>query len=120
MNSREIVRKTIEFNTPSRLAFDFYAYESRFTDMVTSYVDWEYEYEKECWFDGKREFYTDPYRNVWSRVLGDTSTKGEISKGVLQESWRNLDTFEMPALSRATRKDGVKKFFSEFSSFVFF
>ena len=39
MTSCEIVRSTIDFAGPSRLAFDYYAYGRRFTDISTSYLD---------------------------------------------------------------------------------
>ena len=96
--SKEVILRTINFTGPGRLGFDYYAYGKRHTDIITSYLDWECQYEKKTYADGKKEYYTDVYGNWWARVIADKSTKGEIYKGVL-EDWKDLENYQMPRLS---------------------
>ena len=111
MNSREIVCRTIDFENPERLAFDYFAHGRRYTDIITSYVDWEYEFDQKIWVEDGREFRTDAYGNIWARVISDKATKGEIYRGVLAESWDKLDSFVMPPLSNAAKSERVRQMF---------
>ena len=111
MNSREIVRRTIDFESPERLAFDYFAHGRRYTDIISSYADWEYQFDQKIWVKDGREFRTDAYGNIWARVISDKATKGEIYKGLLSESWDGLDSFEMPPISQAAKNDQVRQLF---------
>ena len=46
MTSKEVILRSINFDAPERLGFDYYAYGERDTDIATSYLDWECRY----WF----------------------------------------------------------------------
>ncbi|MBN2291144.1 MAG: hypothetical protein JXM70_01890 [Pirellulales bacterium] len=114
MTSSKIIRDTIDFNDPARLGFDFYAYGRRYTDIVTSYLDWEFQYEKKCWGEGGRQFHLDAFGNTWARALSDKSTKGEVYRGILQDSWHDLDSFTMPKLSTAADCPPVRELFESY------
>ena len=111
VTSRQIVRRTIDFAEPDRLAFDYFAHGKRYTDIITSYLDWEFQYERKSWIEGNRELYLDAWGNTWARVLTDKSTKGEVYRGALQESWDALDSFTVPKLSEAADNDRVRRTF---------
>lgn len=111
MDSREIVRRTIDFERPARLAFDYLAYGKRYTDIVTSYADWEFEFDRRTWVEGNREFRTDAFGNIWARMATDKATKGDVHRGVLADSWDGLDSFAMPQLSTAAQNERVRALF---------
>ena len=112
MTSAEIVRKTIAFEHPERLAFDYYAYGRRYTDIITTYLDWDFEYEHKSWVEGDFEYYLDAYGNTWRRSSGDQSSKGQIYRGVLEESWGKLDSFALPNFSVAANTHKVRNYFN--------
>lgn len=112
MTSREIVYRTIDFGAPARLAFDYFAYGRRHTDIVTSYVDWEYQYDRRSWVEGDREFHLDEFGNTWVRAMSDRSTKGLPHRGVLADSWDALDSYAMPKVSSAADNDRVRAAFA--------
>jgi uroporphyrinogen decarboxylase len=112
MTSQEIVYRTIDFAEPARLAFDYFAYGRRHTDIVTSYIDWEYQYERRAWIEDDREFHLDAFGNTWVRALSDRSTKGLPHRGVLADSWDALDSFTMPKLSTAANNERVRALFA--------
>jgi uroporphyrinogen decarboxylase len=111
MTSCEIVKRTIDFAGPARLAFDCFAYGSRHTDIITSYLDWEFQYERKSWIQGNREYYLDAWGNTWARVVTDKSTKGEIFRGVLRDSWDALDSLTVPKLASAANNQRVRELF---------
>ena len=112
MRGREIVRRTIDLTGPPRLAFDYFAYGRRYTDIVTSYLDFSLSYDRQCWVEGNREFYRDAFGNLWARVVGDRASKGEVHRGALQNSWAALDRYTMPPLAAAAGSEGVRALFS--------
>ena len=113
MNSSEIVRRTIEFGKPARLAFDYFAYGRRHTDIITTYLDWEFEHPKPAnWVEGDREYYLDVYGNTWVRSVADRTTKGLPHRGALEESWDDLDSFTVPRLSTAASNSRVRDLFN--------
>ncbi|MFN0170970.1 MAG: uroporphyrinogen decarboxylase family protein [Bryobacteraceae bacterium] len=114
MTSREIVQRTIDFEDPPRLAFDYYAYGSRFTDIVTSYLDWEFVYDARTWIEGDREYCLDPYGNTWVRHVNDPGSKGLPCRGVLEKSWEGLASFTMPKFSAAAGNDNVRRLFQSY------
>jgi uroporphyrinogen decarboxylase len=114
MTSREIVRRAIDFAGPARLAFDGFAYGTRHTDIITSYLDWEFPYERKSWIEGNREFYLDFWGNTWARVVTDKSTKGEIFRGIFQDSWDALDSWTVPKLSSAADSERVRQLFAAY------
>jgi uroporphyrinogen decarboxylase len=114
MTSREIVKRTIDFAGPVRLAFDCFAYGKRYTDIITSYLDWEFQYERKSWIEGNREFYLDAWGNTWARVVTDKSTKGEIFRGALHDSWQALDSLKVPNLASAANNQRVRQLFDAY------
>lgn len=111
MNSREIVRRTIDRANPERLAFDYFAHGRHHTDIITSYLDREFDFDEQTWVKGGQEFRTDAFGNVWVRTVTDRATKGVIYWGALQDSWDGLNSFVMPRLSTAARNSRVKQLF---------
>ncbi|MFO7870423.1 MAG: uroporphyrinogen decarboxylase family protein [Kiritimatiellia bacterium] len=92
MNSREIVRRTLDYDYPERVARsfgdnDFYSVGS---SVETHAAPWE-QTKEGSW---RR---TDEWGNVWSRV--DDTSKGEVIKGILDDI-SALDGYEFPDYSR--------------------
>ncbi len=114
IKSKDIVRQTIDFKRPPRLAFDYYAYGRRYTDIVTAYLDWDYEYKRKSWIEGNKVFSLDPFGNTWVRTTTDKVTKGVIQCGVLEDSWEKFDSFTMPTLSQAAYGGSVQRFFDSY------
>jgi uroporphyrinogen decarboxylase len=93
MNSREIVRRTVEFEGPERVARSFGASDFQGCSYTTETpsTDWRE-------VGGGRWERTDEWGNLWSRV--DPTSKGEVVKGVL-ESLGDLDGYVFPDFSHA-------------------
>jgi len=105
MNSREIVRRTLEFDNPERIPGTFPA--PYWNDLV--FVSYALEGFNPVWENvgGAREEYVDEWGNTWARI--DPSSKGEVAKGVL-ESWEDLDTLNLPDLGNPANFDCVREF----------
>lgn len=104
MNSREIVWRTLEFTGPERVAASFP--EPHWNDFC--HVNYEIPDFSRDWkgVGGGRQEYVDEWGNTWARV--DTSSKGEVSRGVL-EDWADLDALQLPDLANPAYFDEVRR-----------
>ncbi len=110
MTSREIVRRTVTFNGPERIAMSFPPpYPNDFCSCgptedpkhpETSWV----EVEPGCWE------HTDAWGNTWTRM--EDHTKGEVIRGAVEE-WDQLDEIELPDYNLPDRYDRPRQVFSE-------
>ena len=94
MNSREIVRRTLEFEYPERVAHSFPP-----SDVIAAGPEIpkpEGEWQK---IDERRWQRTDEWGNVWGRV--DDTSKGEIIEGALG-NLDDVEEFPLPNFSNAT------------------
>lgn len=101
MDSREIVRRTVEFDCPERVARSFW--DSDFArgrpDVKTRATPWRE-------VGGGRWEYTDEWGNLWGRV--DATSKGEVVRGVLAKL-EDLDTYEFPDYSKPESYEPVRQ-----------
>ncbi len=101
MTAREIVRRTVEFEGPERVARSFG--ESDFVgaepDIDTPETDWQ------ATGDGRWER-LDAWGNVWGRV--DPTSMGEVVRGAL-ESMDDADTYEFPDYSDPASYEPVRR-----------
>lgn len=108
MNSKDIIKRVIEFNSPQRIGLNFNspklsdiasagAVNYRCTAKEKEYSKWgNYEelQNKVPHFNG--EVRLDTYGNIYGRLHG--KTKGECVKGALEDSWDLLESFQMPEI----------------------
>lgn len=101
MNSKEIVRRTLEFEDPERVARSF-----RDSDLVgcwcsakTRATEWE-EVSRGRW---ER---IDEWGNTWHRL--DPTSKGEVARGVLDDLSK-VSSYEFPGFSGSEGYAHVKK-----------
>lgn len=101
MNSREIVRRTLDFDNPERVArwFDDWDFVWTRQTAKTRATPW-----REVG-DGRWEM-TDAFGNTWARI--DATTKGEVSKGVL-ENLGDLDRYDFPDFSKPEDYDATRR-----------
>jgi len=105
MNSREIVRRTLEYDGPERVAASFPA--PYWHDVQScGYTLPGFERRWETVSPGRQE-YVDEWGNTWARV--DATSKGEVAKGVL-EDWAQLDTLTLPDLANPANFVEVRAF----------
>lgn len=92
MNSKEIVRRTVEYNGPERVARSYHESDICFDccSARTYATEWK-ETSKGKW---ER---TDEWGSIWARV--DAASKGEVARGVLENN-DNYDKYELPDYSR--------------------
>ncbi len=94
MTSREIVRATLDYAGPERVARSFH--DSDITcagcSAVTHATGWTE-------VGGGRWERTDEWGNLWARI--DPTSKGEVVRGVLDDL-ADIDAYEFPDYSRAT------------------
>jgi uroporphyrinogen decarboxylase len=92
MNSKEIVRRTLDYDGPDRIAHTFG--DSDFVQVeftcTTHATDWK-ENEDGSWDR------TDEWGNLWRRI--DPTSKGEVAKGVL-ESLDDIHDYKFPDFSK--------------------
>ena len=93
MTSREIVRRTLDFEDPERVARSFRGSDFLWTHHAcpTRLVEWRDT------GDGAWEL-IDEWGNVWRRI--DAHSKGEVHRGVIAD-WSDLDKYEFPDYSNA-------------------
>ena len=100
MTSKEIVRRTLDYAGPERVARSFG--ESDFMGagctVKTHATDWQR-------IDGERWERTDEWGNTWARL--DPTSKGEVVKGVLNDM-ADMDAYQFPDYSRAEDYAPVK------------
>ncbi|MCP4644233.1 MAG: hypothetical protein GY851_27570 [bacterium] len=101
MTSREIVRRTVDFDGPERVARSFG--ESDFTgggpDVKTHATEWQEI------GDGRWERF-DEWGNTWGRI--DPTSKGEVTRGVL-ENLDDMDSYEFPDYSDPATYEPVRQ-----------
>ena len=93
MTPREIVRRTLEFGGPARVArsFDGSDFKGAGCKARTRATDWQ------ALGDGRWQR-TDEWGNTWSRI--DPTSKGEVVRGVL-ENLSDLDGYTFPDYTHA-------------------
>jgi hypothetical protein len=101
MTSREIVRRTLAYSTPERVARSFGDSDFHWVgcDVKTRASDWKEN------GNGRWER-TDEWGNLWARL--DPTSKGEVVKGVLDDL-AAIDSYEFPDYSRALDYSAVSK-----------
>ncbi len=92
MTSREIVRRTIDYTKPERVARSFQDSDLRGVGCTaeTQASEWQKT-------GNSRWERTDEWGNTWGRI--DPTSKGEVVKGVL-ENIAAIDSYELPDYSR--------------------
>lgn len=92
MTSIEIVKRTIEYDRPDRVARSFQGSDIVGTgcSATTHATRWEEA-------GGGRWERTDEWGNTWGRI--DPTSKGEVIRGVLNDIF-NIDSYEFPDYSR--------------------
>jgi hypothetical protein len=101
LTSREIVRRTLDFEGPERVARSFD--ESDFVGASPSAATRATEWRKAS--PGRWER-TDEWGNTWARV--DPTSKGEVARGVLDDLDR-LGSYEFPDYSRPADYEPVSE-----------
>ena len=91
MTSREIVRRTLNYEHPERVAHSFEESDVCWAacSVKTRATEWQEV--------GSRWERTDEWGNLWARL--DATSKGEVVKGVLTDL-SELETYEFPDYSR--------------------
>lgn len=108
MQPKEIILANINHNNPPRPGMDFD--NGRMNDFVYSFIQ-PYGFKQNRWTESKREYYDDPWGNIWHRMIGG-SVKGEIYKPAVQE-WSDLDTLSTPDFSHQDCLDEILNNFKE-------
>ncbi len=107
MNSREIIRRVVAFDSPERIGFAFSGYqgEARLNDFHGGGAAADPNFVKEQWTEGRYQCSRDEWGNVWAKV--DERHSGEVIRGVIQ-SWDDLDSYTPPTLADPARYETVK------------
>lgn len=94
MQSKEIILANIAHQNSPRPGMDFT--NGRLNDFI--YGEFQLPgFSQKRWVEGKMEYYTDYWGNVWKRMIGG-SVKGEIFKPAIPD-WKNLDQLVVPNFS---------------------
>lgn len=117
MDSKEIIKRVIEFNNPPRIGYSFtndYPDDFkwiRFPKLINKKYEKYRLFGKHDeilkqvpWFDG--EVLVNDFGCIYGRL--NKITKGECIKGSLEEGWENLDGFEFPEIDRSYHDDCIK------------
>lgn len=110
MESKDIVRKIIEFDNPPRIGLDFnppnrkdiaWVMAARLYNRKYAHLTgWGFHQEELAAVpDFNGEVRRDQYGNIFGRLEGRTN--GECIKGALQDGWEAFDSFEMPELDES-------------------
>ena len=110
MNSREIVIRTLEFQSPDRIAMGLpepypndFCWGAAAADPACPGTEWELQPDG-SWL------MLDEWGNTWKRL--ESISKGEVSKGALQ-TWEAMKTHTWPDYSLAARYEPARKTFAE-------
>ncbi|NLW50497.1 MAG: hypothetical protein GXY85_06590 [Candidatus Brocadiaceae bacterium] len=108
MTGREIVRRTLTFERPERIAMSLpppYP-----NDFCSAGVGEDPRRPEGSWaqVDEARWERVDEWGNTWARIEG--ITKGEVARGVL-EDWDRIDEIELPDYSLASRYEAARNAF---------
>ncbi len=101
MTSREIIRRTLDYDGPERVACTFGD-----SDIVGSGVSVETRATEWREVGGGRSERLDEWGNLWARV--DAVTHGEVARGVL-ENLEDMDGYEFPDYSDPADYEPVRK-----------
>lgn len=101
MNSHEIIRTTLNFECPSRVARSFG--DSDFCGAGCSAPTYAIPWQK---VSENRWERTDEWGNIWARV--DSTSMGEVVKGVL-ENLSSLESYKLPDFSNPQHYTGVSE-----------
>jgi uroporphyrinogen decarboxylase len=106
MDSREIVRRTIEFTNPERVARSFEP-----SDFV--YAGPEITNPEEEWrrTQGREWQRKDEWGNIWARL--DDTSKGEILHGALDDL-AQVESFPFPNFDDASIYDSARRIFARY------
>ncbi|MGD2175397.1 MAG: uroporphyrinogen decarboxylase family protein [Candidatus Brocadiaceae bacterium] len=110
MDSREIVRRTLTFEGPERIAMslpDPYP-----NDFCGAGAGSDPDHPWSGWQKVRpgRWEQTDDWGNTWARVEG--FSKGEVARGAIEE-WDRLDAYEPPNYNLPERYEGARETFSQ-------
>lgn len=109
MTGREIVRRTLTFGQPERIAMSLPApYPNDFRSAGAGDDPRHPEGRWEQVGESRWER-TDEWGNTWARIEG--ITKGEVARGVL-EDWAQLDAIELPDYDLPTRYHRAREAFA--------
>ena len=92
MTPREIILANLNHAHPPRPGLTFGG--GRINDMIGGSPGLPDGYQPKRWVEGDREFYDDPWGNLWVRMV-DGSIKGEVRTPVLQD-WSALERLQAP------------------------
>ncbi|HOX37014.1 MAG TPA: uroporphyrinogen decarboxylase family protein [Candidatus Brocadiia bacterium] len=108
MDGREIVRRTVHFERPKRIAMSLPApYPNDFLDCGASpSAGWK----EKRWQEGNMELWTDEWGCTWGRLGG--ISKGEVLRSPI-ETWDDFETYIPPDIDNPARYERARKIFSE-------
>ncbi|MFW6133560.1 MAG: uroporphyrinogen decarboxylase family protein [Planctomycetota bacterium] len=109
MTPREIVLANIEHACPPRPGFTFSG--GRRNDFHGGGFGRPAGYRKRRWQEGNREYYDDPWGNLWVRMVGG-SAKGEVHTPALTD-WSQLDDLVPPDYTTEESLGPLRKALSE-------
>lgn len=104
MNSREIVKRTLAFENPERVAHSFPPSDFVFAGakLPNPLTEWrkvgDHSWER-----------TDEWGNIWGRV--DETSKGQVIRGVLDDL-EQVETFPLPNFSDSTYYSSTRNIFA--------
>jgi hypothetical protein len=100
MNSHEIVRRTLDYDRPDRVARSFgdSDFVWTFHTAPTHQTNWQK-------VNGQRQQRIDEWGNLWGRI--DATSKGQVLKGVLDDL-DDLDGIEFPDFSNSADYQSVR------------
>lgn len=116
MNSREIIKRCIEFTGPERIGYEFRAPHpsdfvhggwGRGSRLVYEEEDPSIRQEVP---DFSGQLYRDAYGSIWGRL--NDRYDGEVVKGVFQDGWHKLDGYQLPDFVSPELYDGVEAHFA--------
>jgi hypothetical protein len=99
MTSREVIRRHLEFACPDRIGLSFG--EGRADDFCQVGLDPAPHWRERRWTEGRQEFYTDEWGNIWFR-MADMGKGGEIYRPALAE-WDQLREYRLPDMAAPER-----------------
>ena len=107
--AREVILANLNHSGAARpgMTFD----RGRRDDMIIVGAGMPQGYVQRRWIDGNREYYDDPWGNIWVRMVGG-SVKGEIHTPVIQD-WSALDGFQAPVYDVARTAERFRAGFGD-------